>query len=346
MKYEKSIICSILLTVAVNNWAWAVECPIGDQCWKCNNLQGYDRGREKAANGSCLAWLTEDPTGNKKLYIVGDGESEIGRWNGSNRYAWAPSGEDGEITSVVIEGIKTIPDNALGSLNVNSLELGNSVTSVGFHGFTINGELHIPDSVNSLNFQGIRGVTSVVVPDSIKTVCEWCFFDTSLNTIVLPEGFEVPEGGFAYVHNKTFYCKEGTDCSRIGVKNGVKKIDYYNLDASGAYIVGDKIYISAQHLAEGEVCSTEGLTKECIEQALNMKALKLLNMGNICKDMASCESVVYADYNGDSIQIGSKTYASLEDVLAGNAIPKRIYTVEEAEKVSKKTGNIVRIRYK
>ena len=44
--------------------------------------------------------------------------------------------------------------------------------------------------------------------------------------------------------------------------------------------------------------------------------------------------------------VSGKKYANFKDMQNGNYIPKRIYTLEEATKVSKPAGNTFRLRYK
>jgi len=59
------------------------------------------------------------------------------------------------------------------------------------------------------------------------------------------------------------------------------------------------------------------------------------------------EIILYTkDPVSGKIKVGNKTYASFDDIAKGNYIKKRIYTVEEATRLSKPTGNTFMIRYK
>ena len=55
---------------------------------------------------------------------------------------------------------------------------------------------------------------------------------------------------------------------------------------------------------------------------------------------------IYEKNNEGLYIVGNKIYANLHDIVNDKYIPKRIYTIEEAEKVSKKTGNTFKLRYK
>ena len=104
-------------------------------------------------------------------------------------------------------------------------------------------------------------------------------------------------------------------------------------------------YLSANDMTtQSNACL--GGYQTCAEQALHNKALALLEKGRVCQTLDTCQALVNTDYNGDVIKLGGKDYASLSDLLKGISMPKRIYTVEEAAALSKKTGNTFRLRYK
>ena len=49
---------------------------------------------------------------------------------------------------------------------------------------------------------------------------------------------------------------------------------------------------------------------------------------------------------GDAYYVDGKFYNRINDVWEKNNIKKRIYSIEEATKVSKETGNTFKLRYK
>jgi len=66
--------------------------------------------------------------------------------------------------------------------------------------------------------------------------------------------------------------------------------------------------------------------------------------GNSFKDVTP-RIISYSIDNNGPIKAGGKTYASLDDLASGNYIPKRIYTIDEANAVAGKV-NSVKIRYR
>ncbi|MBR2300149.1 MAG: leucine-rich repeat domain-containing protein [Alphaproteobacteria bacterium] len=56
--------------------------------------------------------------------------------------------------------------------------------------------------------------------------------------------------------------------------------------------------------------------------------------------------VTYSKTKDGRYEIGGKIYDNFENMMSGKYTPRRIYTLEDAEKVSKKTGNKFRLRYK
>ncbi|MBR2299523.1 MAG: leucine-rich repeat domain-containing protein [Alphaproteobacteria bacterium] len=71
-----------------------------------------------------------------------------------------------------------------------------------------------------------------------------------------------------------------------------------------------------------------------------------MTCGNSFEGLSGTPKVIPYSIENGQIKAGGKTYASLNDLASGNYIPKRIYTIDEAEKVSKKTGNTFKLRYK
>ena len=72
------------------------------------------------------------------------------------------------------------------------------------------------------------------------------------------------------------------------------------------------------------------------------------NLAQQCRTASSNPSGVhvYTVNTDGTYSVNGKKYANFKDMQNGNYIPKRIYTLEEATKVSKPTGNTVRIKYR
>ena len=80
----------------------------------------------------------------------------------------------------------------------------------------------------------------------------------------------------------------------------------------------------------------------CAKKAENL-CRRILKTSNKSADiLITYEKTKEGLYKSDD----GKIYISVDDIKSGNYIPKRIYTVEEASKVSKPTGNTFRLIYK
>ena len=60
----------------------------------------------------------------------------------------------------------------------------------------------------------------------------------------------------------------------------------------------------------------------------------------------AAEVVEYIQTSDNQYLVGGKYYAKLSDIGTPNYIKKRIYTIDEANRVAKPTGNTVRIKYR
>ncbi|MBP5614961.1 MAG: hypothetical protein J6X42_00180, partial [Alphaproteobacteria bacterium] len=71
----------------------------------------------------------------------------------------------------------------------------------------------------------------------------------------------------------------------------------------------------------------------------------LMQQGKECDSQQICQEIVAADKSGQAFFMDGKFYASLDDWAKNKSIKKRIYTIDEANKV---TGvrNRVTIRYR
>ena len=81
----------------------------------------------------------------------------------------------------------------------------------------------------------------------------------------------------------------------------------------------------------------------CNESEKRTKTCKELIEENNPDEAGKLKSYIITD-NGQ-IKAGNKTYSSLDDLAAGNYIPKRIYTIDEANAVAG-LKNRISIKYK
>ena len=70
-----------------------------------------------------------------------------------------------------------------------------------------------------------------------------------------------------------------------------------------------------------------------------------MTTGTKCADKDQCQKILNAVNSNQPFIANGKFYTSLDDWLYGNHVKKRIYTIEEANKVAG-DRNTVTIRYK
>ena len=232
-----------------------------------------------------------------------------------------------------------------------------TIGGLAFQNDTNLGSIVLPDKLETIEWRAFKdsGLTNIVLPDSLSSIGQQAFSGaTNLQNIVIPEGVSVGPWAFEKTTAKVYY-PESTEFSTYGI--GTSNLQLYQKDKAGVYVLKDSngnviedennnpiYYISADDMTSSNAC-TDGY-ESCARQALEKKALALTAKNWICKTLEACQALVYADYNGNTLKANGKDYASLNDLLKGNAMPKRIYTIDEANAVAKPTGNTVRIRYK
>ncbi|MBR6327915.1 MAG: leucine-rich repeat domain-containing protein [Alphaproteobacteria bacterium] len=259
---------------------------------------------------------------------------------------WNMSGVSGDL--VVPNSVTSIGDFAFQEMNkVTSLTIGDSVTSIGEYAF---------DKMTNL--------TTLIIPDSVTQIGKQAFKDmTSLETLVIGDSVtSIGKSAFIGLSDSAkIYCTPNTDCL-TNTQAKTQNIVPYTKDQSGAYALLDEdgniitdaatgnpiYYLSAGDMTTQANPCTSGY-ESCATQALNARAQSLADKGKVCNSFENCQALVYADYNGQVLKLNGKDYASLADLLKGQAMAKRIYTVEEAMQAVEATGRDTvnfRIRYK
>jgi len=196
--------------------------------------------------------------------------------------------------------------------------------------------LILPEGLQQIGnhvFSNMHGLVNLVIPDSLTSIGLSAFFNAQ------------------YIAPEIIYCQDTPTrkCSDL-IQNagGYQNIKYATIKSytkqDGMYVLKDgenKTYFaSAVDMAEGIACqdtSTQAGINSCIAQALQNKKK--------CQSQIQCTKIVENASNGEFLE-GGKFYASLDDFISGNYIKKRIYTVDEANLVSKPTRNRFKIRYK
>ena len=113
------------------------------------------------------------------------------------------------IPSEVTEGLKTYSVTSLGKyafqdcLNLTSVTIPNSVTSIGYAAFSGSGltSVIIPNSVTSIGFAAFSGsgLTSVIIPNSVTSIGVYAFdYCFGLTSVIIPNSVTSIDNGAFY----------------------------------------------------------------------------------------------------------------------------------------------------
>jgi len=227
-----------------------------------------------------------------------------------------------------------IPDGVSGAAGCNScsqlteVSIGNGITVLSgnaFKGATNLQKISFSEDsalqeIGAWAFENTQ-IKSIVIPSSVTHIGRDAFQNASQLQAILFEGTLDDTTWRAFMNTSAkVYCKTDANCEGQG-----SNVQYYEKDeTTGIYhtLSDDKYFISADFLVADQ------------------------NRDKACKDLGECEAIIAAAAQNKSFMVKGKLYNSLNDWLSGNYVKKRIYTVEEANKVSKPTGNTFKVRYK
>jgi len=206
---------------------------------------------------------------------------------------------------------------------IKSIQIEDGITNVSnnaFIGMTSTDSVSLPNSVTQIGgdaFTNCTQLSSLKMSQNLKVIATSAFQATSkLTSIDLPEGLEEVN-----IYSNPF--------NQSGVTSIVIPDSLFN---SGKFGTSLLTYSNITTV----YCSKEK-QKQCDDYIEAVKAT-----GN------AKEGLKYETYEkyGNSYLYGGKFYSSLGDIGTTNHIKKRIYTVEEANKVSHPTGNRISITYR
>ena len=217
------------------------------------------------------------------------------------------------------EGNNTNPEYAPWRFNneIKKVVIESGITSIGYH-----------------SFEDIK-ITEVSLPEGLKTIEGEAFHNTSLVRVDLPSSLtrigrfafciwslqevsDIPEGVTRL---------EGQVFSSTKIKNWVIPEGVKNIDPT---TFGSKDYSSSS--IENLYCN-ETIADQC-DAAVQWK-----------RDLGKTVKVTTYKKDGDKIFYKNKWYNNANDILSGDYIKKRIYTIDEANQVAGKV-NSVKIRYR
>ena len=253
----------------------------------------------------------------------------------------------------------------------NCVEIGNSGTY-----YALSGD----EGNQTMTIYGTKGSESnaAIVPD-----LAFLFYDGSWKSTV-PEGVtslktsgNVNIGGDAFEIATNLTSVDLTGVQTIGDYAFAQATGLTgHLDLSGVQTIGDAAFENATGLTSVDLTGVQTIGKKAFQDATGLKRIVISDSlldadGNItgidatafyrsgldtiyCPKDNACgysfqgvapDIIPYSIDENGQIKAGGKTYASLDDLASGNYIPKRIYTIDEANEVAGKV-NSVKIRYR
>ena len=221
--------------------------------------------------------------------------------------------------------LKTCND-AFSWTSMSSIDLPYGLETIGsytFYGTPIK-SITIPNSVTTIGSYSFwsSSFNDLIIPSSVTKIGAAAFYGFDTNASILIEGKpEIEADSFFPLHpNMKIYCLD--DYSACHDYLDTRAVYYTN--ENGLY----KTTADGKYFASGELMMAD------------------TNGDKACKDKAECLQILATLQAGKSFISNGKFYKSLSDWATGNYEKKRIYTVQEANQVSKPTGNRVSIRYK
>ncbi len=311
---------------------------LGNNCWDCG----------RTSNDLCTARLN-----GTSLAITGTGEMADYQAYGNPPIPWGTG-----VTNVDIQGITSIGLLAFGGTQISDLLIPASVIKLK------NGALQTMPELTSVRFEEgskietIGGanffydgkLSTVVLPEGVQEIGFNNAYNTNLKELYLPDSLFHEDGTIgldrsALTAGLTIYCSEKNQTKfnewlkdavyYIGNSNYLSLKDTITIETyqkdDGMYILNGNYYASFNEMQKGEDFACTDLTL-CKAKALENKGYCT---GDACMTMAQNCPITYQN----------KTYASINDLLSGNYIPKRIYTIDEANAVAGEK-NRVSIKYR
>ena len=202
---------------------------------------------------------------------------------------------------------------------VTEVNIKEGIKTIGVHAFVDMKSItsvQLPEGLEKIGRSSFNGVqiTNLDLPSTVTTIGKYAFSNAPIENINgLPDGIQT-------IDNRTFSSAKFTD---LVIPSSVTNL------SKGAF--GDEAYNTS--LIENLYCE-EAMVAQC-EAALQWR-----------KDKGATVSVIpYQKTPDGQVFYNNKWYNSANDILSGHHAQKRIYSVEEANKVTGKK-NSVSIRYK
>ena len=240
-------------------------------------------------------------------------------------------------------GVKTIEDWAFyNASQLTDLKLGNSLETIGTGAFEEASslkKLEIPDSVKTIENQAFKNASQLeelILGDSVEKIGSYAFENTKISSVVLPSSLQ---------NLSNYQSFKGTPLAEITMSGDVTDENWDKYKSA----VWGLVYWSAKAGNRGiRTINCAGFDASVCQEALNLASIPCSNIYN-----SGCPSIAIS-YNTapaipKKIQEVQNPDGSYSVYYKGQLIStrgKRIYTIEEAERLSKKTGHTFKLRYK
>ena len=251
--------------------------------------------------------------------------------------SWAISNikdENGQDTQqLTISGTGDMQEYSRTGENIAPWKDPNFVGGSGSNSAPTISKIVVEEGVTSIGiraFEDMRSLTSVSLPEGLKSIEQeafnCCYYLSEIN---LPSSLETLKP----------YALYATNLSSLELPENLQSIGWlalgYNSQLSDITIP-ENTYVNPQAFeTEGGEVRTQNVY--CSGSNASCQAL--------AKRVSMDGKVAFYEPDGHAYFYDNHWYSSPNDILEGNHIKKRIYTVDEANKIAKKT-NTFKIRYK
>ena len=178
-----------------------------------------------------------------------------------------------------------------------------------------------------------NNIQNISIEEGITSIGYNAFFGfENLQNIELPQSLrEIHPGGLEYC----------TSLENLTIPDNVT-IDTEALETTGI----TTLVIPANTTLSPTAFKADNSTPTLIEKLYCTPQMKDACEAAIAWRGDAAEVVEYIQTSDNQYLVGGKYYAKLSDIGTPNYIKKRIYTIDEANRVAKPTGNTVRIKYR